>query len=116
MAKTIHALKITDTGAIEPIQIDSEKPFETIYKETDSSIIEFIYLQEHLGMTVDEEGKPRGKEPNITATQLANKLKVGSRPNVELVGHIALVAFDAKGNLTSLNGAQKDLLSNLITS
>jgi hypothetical protein len=83
----MKAVAIRANGTIEDIEIDSD--LASLQKAV-GGYIEVLQMTPEVHAYLDEEGKLKGKEPNVMATMLCKKLKIGLLPGDIIAGDMIL--------------------------
>lgn len=107
----MRALLFKTTHEVEYIEVDG-----TLKSLQDAvgGMIEFLPLTDNAHAYIDEEGKLKGKEINLMATMLCQRLKIGLMPNDMIVGNmIVLGSLNENGEE---DGESHDAPSSLLPS
>ena len=87
----MKTIAIRTDGTIETIEI--EPGLDSIQSAV-GGYIEALQLTLEVHAYIDEEGKLKGKKPNVMATMLCQKLGVGLMPGDIIVGDMFLFGSD----------------------
>ncbi|MGP4994609.1 DUF3846 domain-containing protein [Glutamicibacter ardleyensis] len=107
----IEALKVTTSGDIESIQIDSEDSLQGLYTAIDCTNIEYLSAKDNIDLVIDGEGKLTGQERNTPATMLAVLLGFVFLPGDYIAGDVVFVADDGEGGTVGLSEEQRKLIT-----